>query len=188
MNGSKGTPHESVIYGLVVKGAHSYSPDKPLPAGPSFFLAPALVTQWSDLAVRHPSRRIGLRGLRLKMRSKFNKSIHLFKQIAGFVLKIVVRFIGVLAIGPGLGPTFTMVETPHNRSNINMIPHYYYPPTIRLPHYSANETSVLSLITQFGFLWAAVLGIAFIVIRRTRPTVSRSDQLSFIWMCLSTLP
>ncbi|KAH1593934.1 hypothetical protein KXX34_002601 [Aspergillus fumigatus] len=78
-----------------------------------------------------------------------------------------------------------MVETPHNRSNINMISHYYYPPTIRLPHYSANETSVLSLITQFGFLWAAVLGIAFIVIRRTRPTVSRSDQLSFIWMCLT---
>jgi cholestenol delta-isomerase len=70
----------------------------------------------------------------------------------------------------------------------NMIPHNYYPPTIHLPHYAANETSVLSLIAQFGFLWAAALGIAFIVIQRVRPAVSRSDQLSFIWMCLSTLP
>lgn len=70
----------------------------------------------------------------------------------------------------------------------NLIPHHYHPPTIRLPRYAANETSVLSLIAQFGFLWAAVLGIAFIVIQRVRPAASRSDQLAFIWMCLSMLP
>ncbi|RAL06830.1 EXPERA domain-containing protein [Aspergillus homomorphus CBS 101889] len=65
------------------------------------------------------------------------------------------------------------------------IPHHYYPSTIQLPHYTTNETPVLSLIAQFGFLWAAVLGIALLIIRRTRPTASRSDQVAFIWMCLT---
>ncbi|GIC86039.1 EXPERA domain-containing protein [Aspergillus udagawae] len=73
----------------------------------------------------------------------------------------------------------------YDSNTTKMIPHNYYPPTLHLPHYAANETSVLSLIAQFGVLWAAVLGIAFIVIQRVRPTASRSDQLSFIWMCLT---
>ncbi|KAE8343444.1 hypothetical protein BDV24DRAFT_129250 [Aspergillus arachidicola] len=66
-----------------------------------------------------------------------------------------------------------------------MIPHQYYPPTIHLPHFAANETSVVSVIAQFGFLWAAVLGTAFLVIRRVRPTASRADKLAFVWMCLT---
>ncbi|KAF7157619.1 hypothetical protein CNMCM5623_001993 [Aspergillus felis] len=73
----------------------------------------------------------------------------------------------------------------YNSNMTTMIPHDYYPPTLRLPHYTTNETSVLSLIAQFGFLWATVLGIAFIVIQRVRPAASRSDRLAFIWMCLT---
>ena len=65
------------------------------------------------------------------------------------------------------------------------VPHPYYPQTIHLPHYVRNETAVFSLIAQFGFLWAAVVGIAFVAIRRIRPTTSRSDQIAFTWMCLS---
>lgn len=65
------------------------------------------------------------------------------------------------------------------------LPHPYYPPTIQLPHYVENETSVLSLISQFGFLWAAVLGLALVIIQRARPTASRSDRIAFAWMCLS---
>ena len=65
------------------------------------------------------------------------------------------------------------------------LPHPYFPPSIHLPHYVQNETSVLSLITQFGFLWAAVLGVAVVGIQRARPTASRSDRVAFAWMCLS---
>ncbi|KAB8072616.1 Emopamil-binding protein [Aspergillus leporis] len=65
------------------------------------------------------------------------------------------------------------------------IPHQYYPPGIHLPHYVPNGTSTLSLIVQFGLLWTAVLGVAFIAIRRVRPMASGSDQLAFIWMCLT---
>lgn len=68
------------------------------------------------------------------------------------------------------------------------VSHPYYPQTIHLPHYVRNETSVFSLIAQFGFLWAAVVGIAFLAIRHIRPTASRSDQIAFTWMCLSISP
>ena len=67
------------------------------------------------------------------------------------------------------------------------ITHRYYPTSLQIPHYTENETSVLSLIAQFGFLWAAVLVIALFIIRRVRPTASRSDQLTFVWMCLSKI-
>lgn len=67
------------------------------------------------------------------------------------------------------------------------ITHRYYPPSLQLPHYTENETSVLSLIAQFGFLWASVIAIALFIIRRVRPTSSRLDQLTFTWMCLSTV-
>ncbi|KAJ6118642.1 hypothetical protein N7471_013262 [Penicillium samsonianum] len=63
--------------------------------------------------------------------------------------------------------------------------HNYYPPTILLPHYVDNESSSLSIIIQFGFLWAAVLGGASITISRVRPTASQSDKLAFVWMCLT---
>jgi hypothetical protein len=116
--------------------------------------------------------------------SKFNKGVSLFKQRADIVLTVAIKLIGVFAVRVSPRP-----ETLHNWSNMtDSIPHHYYPPSIRLPHYAANETSVLSLIAQFGFLWAAVLGIAFIAIQRVGPAVSRSDQLAFIWMCLSMLP
>ncbi|ODM14401.1 hypothetical protein SI65_10136 [Aspergillus cristatus] len=65
------------------------------------------------------------------------------------------------------------------------VPHPYYPQTIHLPHYVRNETSVFSLIAQFGLLWAAVIGLAFVSIRRIRPTASRSDKIAFTWMCLT---
>ena len=66
-----------------------------------------------------------------------------------------------------------------------MIPHNYYPPSINLPHYVANESSVLSLIFQFGVLWAAVSGISFALICYLRPSLSLSDRVAFVWMCLS---
>ncbi|KAE8375729.1 Emopamil-binding protein [Aspergillus bertholletiae] len=66
-----------------------------------------------------------------------------------------------------------------------MNPHQYHPTTIHLPHFAANETSVVSLIAQFGFLWAAVLGAAGLILQRVRPKASRSDQLAFGWMCLT---
>lgn len=65
------------------------------------------------------------------------------------------------------------------------LPHPYYPPTIHLPHYAQNKASVLSLIAQFGLLWAAVLGLALVGIQRARPAASRSDRVAFAWMCLS---
>lgn len=63
--------------------------------------------------------------------------------------------------------------------------HRYYPPSVELPHFTENQTPVLSLIGQFGFLWAAVVGVACITIRKVRPAASTSDQLAFVWMCLS---
>ncbi|KAI9373780.1 Emopamil-binding protein [Aspergillus egyptiacus] len=68
---------------------------------------------------------------------------------------------------------------------MTLIPHHYYPPTIQLPHYAANTSSVISLIVQFGILWAAVLAVAILLIRRVHPSASRSDQLAFLWMCLT---
>ncbi|CRL28554.1 Emopamil-binding [Penicillium camemberti] len=66
------------------------------------------------------------------------------------------------------------------------VSHNYYPPTIHLPQYVDNETPAVSIIIQFGFLWAAVLGTALIIICRVRPTASKSDKLAFVWMCLSS--
>ncbi|KAB8230928.1 EXPERA domain-containing protein [Aspergillus alliaceus] len=66
-----------------------------------------------------------------------------------------------------------------------MASHQYYPPGVHLPHFVANETSVVSLIAQFGVLWAAFLGGGFLIIRRVRPTASRSDKLAFVWMSLT---
>ena len=66
-----------------------------------------------------------------------------------------------------------------------LVSHKYYPPTIHLPQYVDNESSAISIIIQFGFLWVAVLGIALIIIFRVRPTASQSDKLAFVWMCLS---
>ncbi|PKY07349.1 Emopamil-binding protein [Aspergillus campestris IBT 28561] len=63
--------------------------------------------------------------------------------------------------------------------------HRYYPPSVDLPLFAENNTSVISLIGQFGFLWAAVLGIALITIRKVRPTASTSDKVAFVWMCLT---
>jgi cholestenol delta-isomerase len=63
--------------------------------------------------------------------------------------------------------------------------HNYYPPWVQLPGYVTNRSSVISLITQFGFLWAAVIGVSFFVIGRLRPKVGLSDRIAFTWMCLS---
>ncbi|CAG8903245.1 unnamed protein product [Penicillium egyptiacum] len=68
----------------------------------------------------------------------------------------------------------------------NSVSHNYYPPTIHLPKYVDNESSAVSIIIQFGFLWAAVVGMAFVVICRLRPNASQSDKLAFVWMCLSS--
>ncbi|CAI7632108.1 unnamed protein product [Penicillium palitans] len=65
------------------------------------------------------------------------------------------------------------------------VSHNYYPPTIHLPQYVDNETPAVLIIVQFGFLWAAVLGTALIIICRVRPTASKSDKLAFVWMCLT---
>jgi cholestenol delta-isomerase len=67
----------------------------------------------------------------------------------------------------------------------NPILHNYYPPWVQLPSYVTNRSSVISLITQFGFVWAAVIGASFFVIGRLRPTVGLSDRIAFTWMCLS---
>ncbi|KAJ5881955.1 uncharacterized protein N7529_000627 [Penicillium soppii] len=66
-----------------------------------------------------------------------------------------------------------------------MTSHNYYPTSIQLPDYVANESSVLSLILQFGILWAAVVGFSFTLICRMRPSLSLSDRVAFTWMCLS---
>ncbi|PLN84111.1 Emopamil binding protein-domain-containing protein, partial [Aspergillus taichungensis] len=73
---------------------------------------------------------------------------------------------------------------PESTKMSTLPPHRYYPPSAPLPHFAENETSVISLIGQFGLLWAAVLGLALITIRRVRPTAPISDQLAFVWMCL----
>ncbi|KAJ5297561.1 emopamil binding protein [Penicillium antarcticum] len=65
------------------------------------------------------------------------------------------------------------------------ISHIYYPPGISLPHYTPNESSVLSLITRFGLQWLFVLCASFFFIGRLRPTVCLSDRIAFTWMCLT---
>lgn len=67
------------------------------------------------------------------------------------------------------------------------IAHGYYPPSINLPHYVANEDSVISLIARFGVFWVAVSGVAVFLISRLRPASSLADRVAFTWMCLSKL-
>ncbi|KKA16715.1 hypothetical protein T310_9669 [Rasamsonia emersonii CBS 393.64] len=64
-------------------------------------------------------------------------------------------------------------------------PHPYYPLGVELPGYLANESSVLSLVGRFAVCWVTVLGIAFLIINRVRPSASRSDRLAFLWFCLT---
>ncbi|KAL4898157.1 emopamil binding protein [Aspergillus ambiguus] len=70
-------------------------------------------------------------------------------------------------------------------ANTTSTTHLYYPPAIQLPHLVANETPVFVLIAKFGFLWAAVIGLAILVVCRLRPAASQSDKLAFIWMSLT---
>ncbi|KAJ5965675.1 hypothetical protein N7481_012389 [Penicillium waksmanii] len=66
-----------------------------------------------------------------------------------------------------------------------LIAHGYYPPSINLPHYVANEDSVISLIARFGVFWVAVSGAAVFLISRLRPASSLADRVAFTWMCLT---
>ncbi|CRG83636.1 cholestenol delta-isomerase [Talaromyces islandicus] len=63
--------------------------------------------------------------------------------------------------------------------------HPYYPLGTRIPGYVANVNSLPSLLGQFALLWAAVMGIAWLVIGRTRPSSSTADRLAFVWFCLT---
>ncbi|KAI7976330.1 hypothetical protein EIK77_010803 [Talaromyces pinophilus] len=65
--------------------------------------------------------------------------------------------------------------------------HSYYPLGIHIPGYLPNESSVPSLIGQFALLWAAIVGIAWLTISRSRPDASNADRLGFVWFCLSML-
>ncbi|KAJ6004530.1 emopamil binding protein [Penicillium canescens] len=69
--------------------------------------------------------------------------------------------------------------------NSTPISHNYYPPWITLPHYTPNESTVISLITRFGLQWGFVLSASFFLIGRLRPTASLSDRIAFTWMCLT---
>lgn len=66
-----------------------------------------------------------------------------------------------------------------------LVSHSYYPPSISLPHYVANEDSVISLIARFGVFWVAVSGTAAFLFSRLRPRSSLADRVAFTWMCLS---
>lgn len=63
--------------------------------------------------------------------------------------------------------------------------HSYYPLGVNIPEYLPNESSVFSLIGQFALLWAAIVGIAWLIISRSRPGASSADHLAFVWFCLS---
>ncbi|KAJ5327876.1 emopamil binding protein [Penicillium brevicompactum] len=69
--------------------------------------------------------------------------------------------------------------------NSTIVAHGYYPNSILLPHYVANESSVLSLISQFGVLWAVVIVGSFGLITRLRPALKTTDHVAFAWMCLT---
>lgn len=66
--------------------------------------------------------------------------------------------------------------------------HSYYPLGINIPGYLPNESSVSSLIGQFALLWAAIVGIAWLTISRSRPDASNADHLAFVWFCFSMFP
>lgn len=65
--------------------------------------------------------------------------------------------------------------------------HSYYPLGVHIPGYLPNESSVSSLIGQFALLWAAIVGIAWLIISRSRPDASIAEYLAFVWFCLSML-
>ncbi|CAG8012307.1 unnamed protein product [Penicillium olsonii] len=66
-----------------------------------------------------------------------------------------------------------------------MATHDYYPQSIELPHFTANVSPVFPLILRFGVLWAAVIVGSYSLITRLRPAYKLSDQIAFVWMCLS---
>ncbi|KAJ9246441.1 hypothetical protein DTO207G8_8941 [Paecilomyces variotii] len=78
-----------------------------------------------------------------------------------------------------------MADAIHVLNATATITHNYYPPTIQLPHYVANDGTVPSLIARFGALWATLVGGAFATIYYVRPRASRSDQIAFVWMCFT---
>lgn len=78
-----------------------------------------------------------------------------------------------------------MADTVQFSNMTTAFPHPYYPLGVELPGYLANESSVLSLVGRFAVCWVTVLGIAFLIINRVRPSASRSDRLAFLWFCLS---
>ncbi|KAH8434359.1 EXPERA domain-containing protein [Aspergillus melleus] len=78
-----------------------------------------------------------------------------------------------------------MPETIRFDNMSESISHDYYPLDLPLPHFLPNKDTPFTLIFQFAILWLSVLGAAFITIRRIRPTATKSDQLAFLWMCLT---
>ena len=82
---------------------------------------------------------------------------------------------------------YTLTPGQVYKMNSTIVAHGYYPNSILLPHYVANESSVLSLISQFGVLWAVVIVGSFGLITRLRPALKTTDHVAFVWMCLSML-
>ena len=74
-------------------------------------------------------------------------------------------------------------------SSTNSSPaHPFYPLTIEVVGYLANEYSVPVLLGIFAAGCAAIAGITLTILRRVHPSLSGSDKGAIIWFVICTWP
>lgn len=63
-------------------------------------------------------------------------------------------------------------------------PHPYYPIGVEIAGYSANESSVFTLVIYFSLGLAVILGLVLASATYLRPSMSKADKLAILWFAL----
>lgn len=69
-----------------------------------------------------------------------------------------------------------------------MSSHPYYPVDARIPGYSPNEASLLTILASAAAASAALLGATLAGISLTRPNLRKADRVAILWfvLCMKT--
>lgn len=66
-----------------------------------------------------------------------------------------------------------------------MPPHPFYPKTLELPNYVANDREMSLMVAGFLAGWVPILGITWYLTTRFSPHLRTQDRLIVMWFVLS---
>lgn len=63
--------------------------------------------------------------------------------------------------------------------------HPYFPLSVALPTYIVNSLSTFELLSYFALGCAVIFGMTHLLVQKTRPSMSRAEELTTMWFMLS---